>query len=109
MGRRVSILAVLVVSAVAAAPAAGARTATTVVIRNIDFSRHTVRIHRGESVRWRFADAGVSHNVTSRGRPHFRSSTSMLTGTYTVRFTRPGAYRYVCTIHPNMKGRVIVG
>jgi plastocyanin len=33
----------------------------------------------------------------------------MLTGTYTVRFTRPGAYRYVCTIHPNMKGRVIVG
>ena len=102
------MLAVLVVSAVAAAPAAGART-TTVVIKNIDFSRHTVRIQRGESVRWRFADTSVSHNVTSRGRPHFRSSKSMLTGTYTVRFTRPGTYRYVCTIHPNMKGRVIVG
>jgi plastocyanin len=33
----------------------------------------------------------------------------MLTGTYTVRFRRPGTYRYVCTIHPNMRGRVIVG
>jgi plastocyanin len=103
------MLTVLVVSAVVAVPAAGAGTATTVVIKNIDFSQHTVRIHRGESVRWRFADPGVSHNVTSRGRPHFRSSRSMLTGTYTVRFTRPGTYRYVCTIHPNMKGRVIVG
>jgi plastocyanin len=108
------MFAVLVASPVAAVPAAGAHRATeagttTVVLKNIDFSRHTVRINRGDSVRWRFADAGVSHNVTSRGRPHFRSSQSMLTGTYTVRFTRPGTYRYVCTIHPNMRGRVIVG
>jgi plastocyanin len=108
------MFAVLVASPVAAVPAAGAHRATdagttTVVLKNIDFSRHTVRINRGDSVRWRFADAGVSHNVTSRGRPHFRSSQSMLTGTYTVRFRRPGTYRYVCTIHPNMRGRVIVG
>jgi plastocyanin len=102
------MLAVLGASAVVVAPAAGAGSAAAVVVKNIDFSRHTVRIHRGESVRWRFADPGVSHNVTSRGRPHFRSSRSMLTGTYTVRFTRAGTYRYVCTIHPNMKGRVIV-
>jgi plastocyanin len=26
-----------------------------------------------------------------------------------VRFRRPGTYRYVCTIHPHMRGRVIVG
>lgn len=101
------MLMVLVAGAVAAAPAAGART-TTVVIKNIDFSRHTVRINRGDSVRWRFADAGVSHNVTSRGRPRFRSSRSMQTGTFAVRFTRAGTYRYVCTIHPGMRGRVIV-
>ena len=97
----------VVVSAALAAPAAGART-TTVVIKNIDFSRHTVRIDRGDTVRWRFADAGVSHNVTSRGRPHFRSSRSMQTGTFALRFTRAGTYRYVCTIHPGMRGRVIV-
>ena len=103
----------LVVCAVAAAPAVGAHRAhvartATVVIKNIDFSHHTLRIDRGDSVRWRFADAGVSHNVTSRGRPHFRSSNSMQSGTYVVRFTRAGTYRYVCTIHPGMRGRVIV-
>ena len=107
------MLAVLVVSAVAAAPAAGAHRATiarttTVVLKNIAFSRHTVRINRGDSVRWRFADAGVSHNVTSRGKPRFRSSRSMQSGTYLVRFTRAGTYRYVCTIHPGMRARVIV-
>jgi plastocyanin len=103
----------LVVCAVIAVPAAGAHRAhvarsATVVIKNIDFSRHTVRINRGDSVRWRFADAGVSHNVTSRGRPRFRNSRSMQSGTYAVRFTRAGTYRYVCTIHPSMRGRVIV-
>ena len=107
------MLVFLVAGAVAAAPAAGAHRAhvartATVVIRNIDFSRHTVRINRGDSVRWRFADAGVSHNVTSRGTPRFRSSRSMQSGSYAVRFTRAGTYRYVCTIHPGMRGRVVV-
>jgi plastocyanin len=67
-----------------------------------------VTIRRGGRVTWRFVDDEVSHNVTSVGTPRFRSSATKLTGTYTVRFRRAGIYRYVCTIHANMRGKVIV-
>jgi plastocyanin len=39
----------------------------------------------------------------------FRSSPTKTTGTYSVRFTRTGTYRYECTIHPaSMRGTIIV-
>jgi plastocyanin len=50
----------------------------------------------------------VSHNVTSRGAPRFRSSPTKMTGTWSVRFAKAGTYRYVCTLHPGMAGRVVV-
>jgi plastocyanin len=87
---------------------AGAASTATVTVKNIDFSKRVVRIHRGDTVRWLFRDAPTPHNVTSRGRPRFASSTSRQSGTYSVRFTKAGTYRYVCTIHPNMAGRVVV-
>jgi plastocyanin len=80
----------------------------TVVIRDIDFHRRSVTVRRGGTVTWRFADPQVSHNVTSRGSLRFRSSPTKLSGAYTATFRRAGTYHYVCTIHPNMKGRVVV-
>lgn len=100
------IVVPLVFLAISAPPAA-ART-RSIVIRDIDFSIRTLRIHRGDTVRWLFRDAPAPHNVTSRGRPRFRSSASRQHGSFSVRFRRRGTYRYVCTIHPNMAGRVIV-
>ena len=87
---------------------AGAATTRTVVIKDIDFMPSTVQIRRGSRVRWLWKDPRVSHDVTSRGRNRFRSSPTKLTGTHTVRFSRRGTYRYVCTIHPNMLGKVVV-
>jgi len=100
-------LIALAVTAAVAVPA-GASTTKSVVIKNIDFQTATVRIHRGDSVRWLFRDSPAAHNVTSRGTPHFRSSLSMKSGSYSVRFTKSGTYRYHCTIHANMTGRVVV-
>lgn len=100
---------VLITAAAALALAAPATAATrTVVVKNIDFSVKTLRIKRGDSVRWLFRDGRTPHNVTSKGSPRFRSSSTRQGGSYTVRFTRRGTYRYVCTIHPNMRARVIV-
>jgi plastocyanin len=79
-----------------------------VTIKDIDFSAKVVRIHRSDTVRWLFRDGATPHNVTSRGRPRFRSSVSRQGGSYSVRFDRRGTYRYVCTIHPSMTGRVVV-
>jgi plastocyanin len=104
--RSIAALAVLATAAAAgtavAAPAGG-RT-TTVTLRNIAFNRATVRIHKGDSVTWVWKDPTVPHNVTFA----HRHSTTKQKGTYTLRFTTAGTFRYHCTIHPGMDGRVIV-
>lgn len=93
----------------AAAPLdAGAAGVKRVVLKDIEFTPATVTIQRGDSVRWVWRDPRVSHDVTSRGRRRFRSSDTKLSGTHTVRFRRKGTYRYSCTIHPGMLGKVVV-
>ena len=87
---------------------AGSAGVKRVVLKDIEFTPATVTIRRGDSVRWVWRDPSVSHDVTSRGRLRFRSSATKLTGTHTVRFRRNGTHRYVCTIHPNMTGKVVV-
>ena len=106
LGSTVVAAAVLCVAAVPLE--AGAAGVERVVLKDIDFSPASVTIRRGDSVRWVWRDPNVSHDVTSRGRLRFRSSATKLTGTHTVRFRRKGTYRYVCTIHPNMLGKVVV-
>lgn len=102
------MLVVLTALAVPAAVAGSDGTAARVKIENIDFHPGTVTIRRGGSVEWRFLDDPTEHNVTSRGSDRFKSSGTRLKGTYSVRFPRAGTYRYVCTIHFNMKGKVVV-
>jgi plastocyanin len=101
------VVAAVAAAAVMAAPAHGAG-GRTVQIKDIDFHPARLVVHRGDQVTWRFLDAEVSHNVTSVGRLRFRSSGSRMTGAYSVRVTRKGTYRYVCTIHANMRGRIVV-
>jgi plastocyanin len=107
-GRRhaAAVLAALSPAVMAAQGHAAAR--HTVRIHDIDFHPSSLVVHRGDEVTWRFLDDEVSHNVTSVGRTRFRSSGSRMTGSYSVRFTRTGTYRYVCTIHANMRGRIVV-
>jgi plastocyanin len=38
----------------------------------------------------------------------FRSKTLVKDGTFSFTFTTAGDYSYLCSIHPNMKGKVIV-
>jgi plastocyanin len=77
----------------------------TVTLKAVRFHPGTLEIHRGESVKWVWAD-GEKHNVTARS---FHSQT-MRRGSYTVRFTRSGTFEYHCTIHvrEGMKGKIIV-
>ena len=102
----VSVAAILALG-LAAAPA-GAGSTRVVRIADIDFSPATVRIARGATVEWRFRDGNTPHNVRSRGTRRFAGSATKTSGTHRVRFRRSGTYRYVCTIHLNMRGRVVV-
>lgn len=92
----------------AAVNVAQASSTKTVHVADIDFSPHRLVVSRGTTVRWSFEDKNTPHNVTSRGAKHFRSSPTKQSGTYSVRFTKPGTYTYVCTIHFNMKASIVV-
>lgn len=88
---------------------ASAGSGRTVVLRDIEFKPEVVRVQAGGRVTWRFQDPYVAHNVTSRGKQRFKSSGSRQEGaTYSVRFPKRGTFKYVCTIHANMSGRVVV-
>lgn len=77
---------------------------TTVTLKDISFVKETARIHRGDHVRWVWRDPTVPHNVTFAKR----HSRTQQTGTYTLTFPRAGTFRYHCTIHPGMDGKVVV-
>jgi plastocyanin len=106
LGTCVVLAAALAVAIPAGAfgSASAART-HTVTLREIEFHPATLKIHRGDKVKWVWEDS-TEHNVTFRG---FHSRTQE-TGTYTVRFTKAGTYRYHCTIHfeQGMRGKIVV-
>jgi|GEM_PF-973218 len=76
----------------------------TVLLAHKRFLPGTVSIRRGESVTWLWRDGGVLHNVIGHG---FQSR-AVTHGSFTVRFTRDGTYRYTCTLHPHMDGSITV-
>jgi plastocyanin len=94
-------------AALIAVPASAARTAA-VTLEDIRFKPGTVLVKKGDRVRWQWNDGSTPHNVASRGTRRFKSSSTKTRGTHLVRFTRAGTYRYVCTIHPGMKGKIVV-
>jgi plastocyanin len=105
----------LVASAFAGPTPAGASSASAnshaITLKNIAFHPAKLRVAVGQTVTWKWEDAALDtqHNVTSTGAARFKSSPTKMTGTYTVRFTHIGTYRFECTIHPqSMQGEIIV-
>jgi plastocyanin len=71
------------------------------------FTPETLKVKVGAQVVWQNASE-VPHDVTSDTRGwSFRKSLG-LHGVVRVRFTRPGTYRYHCSIHPGMAGKIVV-
>jgi len=107
--KRFSVLAICVlVPTLALAVVGGAAGTRIVEIEDIAFKPRSVSVRKDTTVRWAFQDEATAHNVVSRGRPRFTSSPVKSRGTYSFRFRRAGTYRYVCTLHPGMAGRVVV-
>jgi plastocyanin len=77
-----------------------------VFIQGMAFDPVTITITAGTAVTWTNKDP-ITHNVTSN--PALFSSGSMGNGaTYSFTFPDKGTFSYSCTIHPSMKGTVIV-
>ncbi len=86
-----------------AAPSTGTA-AATVVIDAMAFSPEGDEIAAGESVVWTFKD-DTTHDVAFDDAP---TSPKQKSGTWQRTFDQPGSYEYVCTLHPNMRGTVLV-
>lgn len=77
----------------------------TVSIGNFAFNPATLQVKVGATVIWTNNDV-APHTITSTG---FASSGIMAGGqTFSHIFTQPGEYDYSCSIHPTMKGKIVV-
>ncbi len=65
-----------------------------------------VSIPVGATVTWKNMD-GEPHTVTSTDGS-FRSEALDQDDTYSFKFTKPGVYKYLCTVHPRMIASVTV-
>jgi plastocyanin len=80
------------------------RGVTTVEAKNLKFRPPAIEVPPGTQVTWRFDDGSVPHNVTGDGF----ASGNLERGTFSHRFAKAGDYRYRCTLHAGMEGRVVV-
>lgn len=92
-------------SATSVAPKAGP---VTVEVKDMKFSPADVTVKVGETVTWKFRDSAV-HNVQGIGDKAMGINSPIFqTGEWSYTFTVPGTYRYLCSIHPQMRGTVTV-
>ena len=77
-----------------------------VEIADFVFSPPMLTVTAGETVTWTNADP-VVHTATSTSGA-FDSGDLDQGESYSVTFTTPGTYDYLCTPHPTMTGRIVV-
>jgi plastocyanin len=78
-----------------------------VVMDNFGFTPGTASVPVGTTVTWTNHD-DVPHNVVSTEQK-FKSPVLDTDERFAHQFDAPGAYKYFCSIHPKMTGRIVVG
>lgn len=97
------------------APAADAATANVLTVA-YEFVPEEIEIVKGDKLDYTNADVLAPHNVESRvtkrdGNPLFGSATISWGTTAPVKGVEklgPGAYDFVCSLHPGMTGTIFV-
>ncbi len=81
-------------------------TTVSVSINNFAFAPNSLTIHKGDTVTWTNNDA-AGHTITGNsGGP--ASGTIAKGQSYSYTFLTVGSFPYHCTIHPMMKGVIVV-
>jgi plastocyanin len=88
------------------ANSAGTGPVATVSMDHNTFIPGEITVAPGTTVTWVNNEA-MPHTVVSPNQG-FRSKTLVKDAKFSFTFTTPGDYDYLCSIHPNMKGKVIV-
>jgi plastocyanin len=89
-------------------PTSGFAGDSSIIIKNFKYSPAVVTIGVGSKVTWTNFDE-EPHTVSDTSKAQlFRSKVLDTKDQYSHTFTSPGEYEYFCTIHPMMRGRIIV-
>ncbi len=108
----IAVLAAAALTVLAVAGGAGAAAAPDakkqagVTIKNFAYHKKTLRVAKGTKVVFRNKDAST-HTATKRGV--FNTGKIKHNKAKAVVFKHKGTFRYICTLHPFMKGKVVVG
>ncbi|MFD3507658.1 cupredoxin family copper-binding protein [Nocardia sp. NPDC058666] len=80
----------------------------TVEVANMKYSPADATIKVGETVTWKFSDK-APHNVQGIGDKAMGLNSPIIDkGDWSYTFTQPGVFRYMCTLHPDMRGTITV-
>ena len=85
---------------------AAASTAAHVKIDNFSFNAQTITVPAGTEIRWTNHD-DIPHTVVSEDKS-FKSRVLDTDEQFTYTPTKPGTYKYFCSLHPKMTGTVVV-
>ena len=94
----------------AQAPAAQESKGATVEVKidNFSFSPATITVAAGTTVRWTNRD-DIPHTVVSTDDAKtFKSKVLDTDEKFSFTFSKAGTYTYFCSLHPKMKGTVVV-
>jgi plastocyanin len=75
-------------------------------IENFHYMPETLTVKAGTAVTWINRDE-EPHNVVSLDRV-FRSKAIDGGEKFTASFDKPGTYKYICAVHPQMHGQIVV-
>lgn len=90
----------------AASPESAKKPAIT--IANYSFHPATLTVKKDSTVIWINGDDDV-HTIKSMEGPEAFSSPALDSGSrFAFTFHRPGAYHYICSVHPYMHGVIMV-
>jgi len=91
-----------------ATPTVASAPVAHVDIDNFDFAPMALKVTVGTTVTWANHD-DVPHTVMSADDPvAFRSPALDTDDSFSFTFTKPGTYKYFCSVHPKMVGTVVV-
>jgi len=89
-----------------AAKAAPSAQSNKIVLKNFMFEPASLTVKAGSTVTWTNMDEEPHTVVSSSGL--FRSNGLDTKDTFSFKFDKPGTYGFICSIHPQMVGTIVV-
>jgi plastocyanin len=107
LNRRLAVsMAALALSGLSGTATAAVPDPSGIVIKNFMFTPTSLTVHAGSTVTWSNMDEEPHTVVSDTGL--FRSGAIDTKETFAFKFDKPGTYRFVCSIHPQMVGTIVV-